>query len=71
VFIKAFYLLIVILGSTGIPGDIRQEEPAGKPEIFIIGTIHSMHYNPDYHYSIADLQEQRDDIIPVQSKHST
>ena len=56
--IKAFYLLIAILGSTGIRGDLRQEKPVNTPEIFIIGSIHSMHYNPDYHYSITDLLEQ-------------
>ncbi|HQI40750.1 MAG: hypothetical protein B6D44_02515 [Ignavibacteriales bacterium UTCHB2] len=29
-----------------------------KPEIFIIGTIHSMHFNPEYHYSLIDIQAQ-------------
>lgn len=56
--IRTLCLLIAILGSTGLSMDIRLEEPAGKPEIFIIGSIHSMHYNPDYHYSITDLLEQ-------------
>lgn len=58
VLIKASYLLIAILGSTDILCDIRQEKHAGNPEIFIVGSIHSMHYNPDYHYSINDLLEQ-------------
>ncbi len=56
--IKALWLLIAILGSTGIPRDITQEEPAGKQVVFIVGSIHSMHYNPEYHYSINDLLEQ-------------
>lgn len=56
--IKVLYLLIAILGSTGIHMDISQEKPVCQPEIFIIGSIHSMHYNPDYHYSITDLLEQ-------------
>jgi len=55
---RAFYLPIAILFITGVSGNIRHEEPVGKPEIFIIGSIHSMHYNTDYHYSIADLLEQ-------------
>jgi len=58
VLIRTLCLLIAILGSTGLSMEIRLEEPAGKPEIFIIGSIHSMHYNPDYHYSITDLLEQ-------------
>jgi hypothetical protein len=56
--INALYLIIALLGITGTSRNIRQEEPAVRPEIFIIGTIHSMHYNQDYHYSIVDLQEQ-------------
>jgi hypothetical protein len=55
---KAVYLLIAILHITSAYSDIRQENPPVKPEIFIIGSIHSMHYNPDYHYSIGDLLEQ-------------
>ena len=57
-FKKVLYLLIALLGITGLFCNFRQEEPAAVPEIFIIGSIHSMHYNPDYHYSIVDLQEQ-------------
>lgn len=56
--IKGICLLIAITGSTCLSRDSRQEDPPGKPEIFIIGSIHSMHYNPEYHYSIADLMEQ-------------
>jgi len=58
VLIGVICLLIAIYGSTGPSGETRQEEPPGKPEIFIIGSIHSMHYNPDYHYSVGDLVEQ-------------
>lgn len=46
-FIKALYFLIALPGITCMSSDFRQEEPAVKPEIFIIGSIHSMHYNPD------------------------
>lgn len=58
VIIKALYILIIILGSSGIQGDFLQKETVNGPDIFIIGSIHSMHYNPDYRYSIIDLQEQ-------------
>lgn len=58
VLIRVVYLLIAIPGITDILWDNREENHAGKPEIYIVGTIHSMHYNPDYHYSINDLLEQ-------------
>lgn len=45
-------------GTAGILADIRTEKPVPRPEVFIVGSIHSMHYNPDYHYSINDLLEQ-------------
>lgn len=62
--IRTLCLLIAILGSTCLAMDIRLEGPAGKPEIFIIGSVHSMHYNPDYHYSITDLLEQIRSLEP-------
>lgn len=58
ILIKVIYFLIAMPVNSGISADSMQDEPRGKPEIFIIGSIHSMHYNPDYHYSIADLLEQ-------------
>lgn len=58
VIIKGVYILIIILGSPGIRGDFSQKETVTGPEIFIIGSIHSMHYNPDYRYSTVDLLEQ-------------
>jgi hypothetical protein len=64
---RVFYLLIAFLFISGFSGKTMHEEPAGKPEIYIIGSIHSMHYNPDYRYSIADLPEQikalRPDVV--------
>jgi DNA-binding protein Fis len=57
-FIKAVYLIITILGGAVIPGNVSREKPVVPPEVFIVGSIHSMHYNPDYHYSVTDLLEQ-------------
>ncbi|MCE5345096.1 MAG: hypothetical protein LLG13_02245 [Bacteroidales bacterium] len=57
-FIKTLFLIIALLGITEISRVVKEDEPAGKPVIFIIGSIHSMHYNPNYHYSIIDLLEQ-------------
>jgi hypothetical protein len=33
-------------------------EAAAAPEIFLIGTIHNMHFEERYHYSLIDLQRQ-------------
>lgn len=54
----ALYLLIAFLCITVTLRGNGKEGPTGKPEIFIIGSIHTMHYNPDYHYSNVDLLEQ-------------
>lgn len=55
--VRAFLLCLV---PAAMAGWTEQDNrlPAVRPEIFIIGSIHSMHYNPDYRYSIADLLEQ-------------
>jgi len=37
---------------------LLQKKTVTGQEIFIIGSIHSMHFNPEYHYSITDLLEQ-------------
>ena len=45
--------------KAGIPRERTMRiKQVSDPEIFIIGSIHSMHYNPDYNYSITDLLEQ-------------
>lgn len=35
-----------------------------KAQIFIIGTIHAMHFVPDFHYSLNDLQAQISALKP-------
>lgn len=55
---KAICFLLAILCITCSSRVNTKKGSAGKPDIFIVGSIHSMHYNPDYHYSITDLLEQ-------------
>ena len=38
--------------------EIKKETLDIKPTIYLIGSIHNMHFNPDKHYSINDLLEQ-------------
>jgi len=40
------------------------KENNSKQEFYIIGTIHSMHFNPDNHYTIIDLQNQISKLNP-------
>ncbi len=63
-FAKTLYFILGLVGITFFLREIRQEEPSAKPEIFIIGTIHSMHFNPDFNYSIIDLQTQISALNP-------
>lgn len=62
-----FTKISFILGLCGFvlfTQENRQDELKTKPEIFIVGTIHSMHFNPDYNYSIIDLQSQINALKP-------
>lgn len=63
-FTKIFSFILGLWGIIFFSQENRQVETNAKPEIFIIGTIHSMHFNPDYHYSIIDLQAQISALHP-------
>lgn len=61
--IKFKKILFFILAFSLNPGSIFSQEIKPntlnvKPTIFLIGSIHNMHFNPDNHYSINDLLEQ-------------
>jgi hypothetical protein len=57
--IKNGLLLFFALNSAIIfSQEIRQDKSGTKPEIYLIGSIHSSHFNPDNHYSINDLMTQ-------------
>jgi len=56
--VTAIFCFLGLLAAAIFPQETGQKESADRQEIFIIGTIHSMHFNPDYHYSINDLLAQ-------------
>lgn len=51
---KVVYCILSLWATTFL----YENDINGKPEIYIIGTIHSMHFDPEYHYSIIDIQTQ-------------
>lgn len=51
-------LIIVLCSATVLSFGAEQDKRNVKPEVYIIGSIHWMHFNPDYHYSIPDLLAQ-------------
>lgn len=55
---KAIFCFLGLLAVVVFPQETGQKESADRREIFIVGTIHSMHFNPDYRYSINDLLAQ-------------
>ena len=63
-FVRAIFFILGLWGIVLFPRENRQDELNPKPEIFIVGTIHSKHFNPDYHYSVTDLQSQISALKP-------
>jgi hypothetical protein len=57
-FIKVLYSLLSLCAISLLSGESSEIVFNDKPEIFIVGTIHSRHFNPEYHYSLLDLQTQ-------------
>ncbi len=55
---NALLLIIVICYAPLFSQEVKQVGTDTKPEVFLVGTIHSMHFNTDYHYSINDLLSQ-------------
>lgn len=57
-FTKISFFILGLCGLVFFSQENSQVELKTKPEIFIVGSIHSMHFNPEYKYSINDLQSQ-------------
>jgi len=63
-FSKILFLNLGLLGLVFFTQEKIQDEIHKKPEIFIVGTIHSKHFSPEYNYSITDLQAQIQALKP-------
>lgn len=63
--IKKTLFFILALSSINIfTQDVKHSKTGTKPEIYLIGSVHAMHFNPDNHYSIIDLQSQISALKP-------
>ncbi len=57
-FSKVVYCILSLWAIAFVSQGLCQSGIYVKPEIYIIGTIHSKHFDPEYHYSINDIQAQ-------------
>lgn len=55
---KILFFILVLSPISFFPQEIKQEKPDTPPTVYLIGSIHNMHFNPDNHYSINDLLAQ-------------
>lgn len=55
---KILFFILVFSPISFFPQEIKQEKPDTPPTVYLIGSIHNMHFNPDNHYSINDLLAQ-------------
>lgn len=61
-------LIILVLCSWKViafsQANTKTDYNTNKPEVFILGTIHAMHFDPGFHYSLNDLQVQISALKP-------
>lgn len=55
---KIFYFIFTFCSLTIFSQEGKQDKTSNKQEVYLIGSIHSMHFTPDHHYSLNDLQAQ-------------
>lgn len=63
-FTKISFFILGLFGLVFFSKENKQDNLNIKPEIYIIGSIHSMHFDPDNHYSLIDLQTQINALKP-------
>jgi hypothetical protein len=57
--IKKILFFILAFGSMGVfAQEMKQDKTDQKPTVYLVGSIHNMHFNPENHYSIVDLLAQ-------------
>jgi hypothetical protein len=61
---KILFFILGLWGLVFFSQENRQDELNTKPEIYIIGSIHSMHFDQNNHYSLIDLQTQISALKP-------
>lgn len=59
-----FLLLLIGLGSAPLFSKGTENNPEGKPKIYLVGAVHHMHFKPGNNYSINDLLTQLQQLKP-------
>jgi hypothetical protein len=53
-----------LLLSSCISAQPQPSAPLSNPEVFLLGTAHDLHFNPDSHYSLPDLRNEVEALHP-------
>jgi hypothetical protein len=61
---KILYLVLAFSPICGLALEIKQDTLDQKPSVYLIGSIHNMHFNQDKNYSVNDLLSQIQQLKP-------
>jgi hypothetical protein len=61
---KILYLVLAFSPICGLALEIKQDTLDQKPSVYLIGSIHNMHFNQDKNYSVNDLLAQIQQLKP-------
>lgn len=60
----ALILAVLFMNGAGLAQNISAAPTTNTPEIYLIGSVHHMHFEERYHYSLIDLQAQIQSLRP-------
>jgi hypothetical protein len=55
---KNLFFILAFSSIIGLSQEVKQDKRDIAPKVYLIGSIHNMHFNPDNHYSVNDLLSQ-------------
>ncbi len=55
---KLFICVLMMVVSMNVLAQHQSPAVSPAPEIFLLGTAHNLHFDPESHYSLADLREE-------------
>jgi hypothetical protein len=58
----AFFALLSVCSL--MAQDVALKAPAAAPDVFLVGSVHNMHFEERYHYSLIDLETQVRSVHP-------
>lgn len=61
---KVLLSILTICSATAFSQESKQDKADKKPTVYLVGSIHNMHFNPNNHYSINDLLAQISALKP-------